>query len=210
MKTNRSTHQALILICFCLFAACHHQHHDQYKRFSITYYRHGQLWSGILKEPAMVQSYPCTGRVSFDSAGSINHFTLSRDHEILGHMIPEYSIVDIYDKDMAISLSRPTEIQGYLVPGGKYIYTPFSLDKSGNLIFFIPEENMVIDGIPCMGQRVVRLYPDGELWVCFLSREFEINGTLYPSGIQLLFDENGKAQEYSYELYEVIRKDLNL
>ena len=183
MKSSWLNLKIVLCICSILYAACHHQRHDQYKRFSVTYYRHGQLWSGILKEPAMVQSYPCAGRVSFDSAGRINHFTLSRDYKILGHMIPESSTVNIYENTVSVLLSRTTEIQGYLIPGGEYIFSPFNLDHHGHLIFFIPEEDIVINGIPCMGMRVVRLYPDGKLWVCFLSGDREIDGVLYPGPV---------------------------
>ena len=210
MKAIRYILQILILVCCCLLTGCHHQKNDLYKRFSITYYKHGQLWSGILKEPTIVQSYPCIGRVRFDSAGMINHFRLSQDYEIRGHNIPENSIVEIYGRIMFINLFRPTEIQGYLIPGGEYINIPFRLDQNGNLIAFRPDQDIVIGGIPCMRLREVQLYPDGKLWVCFLAGEIEREGTIYPQGTMMLFDKKGTAQEYSYELYDEIRKDLGL
>lgn len=200
----------LLALSCCLMISCHHPANDLYKRFSLTYYRDGQLWSGILKEPATIQSYPCAGRVRFDSTGRINHFRLSRDFEIRGHRIPENSIVEVYGNIMQIVLPRPVEIQGYLIPGSEYINTAFSLDQHGHLIFFIPEEDIEVNGVPCMGMRNVQLYPDGRLWVCFLARDFESDGVMYPQGTYVLFDEKGMMQEFSGELYDEIRKNLGL
>lgn len=211
MKAGRNLIVILAALSCCFLVSCHHVSNDLYKRFSLTYYRNGRLWSGILKEPATIQSYPCVGRVSFDSTGRINHFRLSRDFRIRGHEIPENSIVDDYGKIMQILLPHSVEIQGYMIPGGEYVYTPFTLDRYGNLIFFLPEEDIEVNGIPCMGgYRTVQLYPDGRLWVCTLARDMESNGIVYPQETQVLFDEYGTMQEYSFELYNQIREDLDL
>jgi hypothetical protein len=210
MKAMRPFFQVLVALSCYLMISCHHPDTDLYKWFSLTYYRHGQLWSGILKEPMTVQSYPCIGRVRFDSAGRINHFRLSRDFGIRGHMIPENSIVEVYGNIMQIVPSRPVEIQDYLIPGSEYINNFFTLDQHGHLIQFFPEEDIEVNGILCMGLRNVQMYPDGRLWVCFLAKDIKADGVIYPEGTYVLFDENGNLQEFSGELYEEIRKGLGL
>lgn len=210
MKSKRSLLQIMPFVCCLLVAACHLKQDTQYKLFSKTYYKHGQLWSGILKEPMMVQSYPCTGRVIFDSAGFVYEFILSKDHNIHGHLLPQYSIINIEGNTKRVNSSEPLDIQGYHIAGGTLIFTSFTIDTSGNLISFFTEDDIEIDGIPCRGMRGIQLYPDGRLWVCFLSGEYESGGTIYPPDTYLLIDENGKVQEYSHELYMDIRKRLGL
>lgn len=210
MKYKKTLFQVMIIAGSVLAAACHVKEDTQYKLFSKTFYRHGQLWSGILKEPMMVQSYPCTGRVIFDSAGFVYEFILSKDYNIHGHLIPEKSIINVYEKTKSVFLSEPTDIQGYLIPGGKYVFQSFTMDTAGHMISFFPEDDLEIDGIPCRGLRNIQLYPDGRLWVCTLSREYESGDTIYPPDTYLLIDESGKAQEYSHELYLDIRKRLDL
>jgi hypothetical protein len=210
MKYKTSHLQVIIIVGCFLFSACHLKQDPEYRLFSKTYYRHGQLWSGILKQPAVVQSYPCTGRVAFDSAGRINEFILSEDHEMHGHILPRNSIVNIYWNTENVILPEPMDIQGYHVAGGKYAYLSFIMDTFGNMIMFIPEDDVEINGILCRGQNSIELYPDGRLWVCTLAREYESNGTHFPPDTRLLIDRSGKAQEYSWELYTSIRRQLGL
>lgn len=208
MKYNKRFLQVLAVLGCMVFSSCHVKENNQYKLFSKTYYRHGQLRSGVLKEPMVVQSYPCTYRVGFDSAGRINEFVLSKDYEIHGHMLPKNSIIIINRNTKRVILSEPMRIQGYPVQGGKYAYLSFIMDASGNVIEFISEEDVEIDGILCRGQSSVELYPNGSLWVCTLAREYESGGTIFPVNTRLLIDRSGKAQEYSFEIYQKIREQL--
>jgi len=161
--------------------------------------------SRILKEPEVIQSYPCKGKVRFDNNGDILMFTLSRDHEVRGNLVPANSSVEVREKELLIYLSEPTVIQGNLVRERKHTNDHCTLDEHGNLVFFVPENDISIDGIPCKGQEDVWLYPGGRLFMCHLADNHENNGNVFNSGDFVMIDDTGIMQLHTWEKFNEIR-----
>ena len=102
------------------------------------------------------------------------------------------------------ALAKAIEVQGYLIRERKHTNDHFSIDENGNLLFFAPQNDIEIDGIPCRGQKDVQLFQDGELMRCYLSKSFEINGVIYKNDSHLLFDEQGNVEIFNMSLFNKI------
>jgi hypothetical protein len=179
-----------------------------YSKLFKSYYNNGQLKSGKLKKPKMVQDYPCTGKVAFNEKGYISEFTLSKDHKINGIMVPAGSRIEIQINQKKIYFSKDTEVNGFWVKAGSGNNGYCIISDEGKLLYFIPKENIVIDKIPCKAEEETRLFPDGKIWVCTLSENVEVNSQQFTVGTTLLFDEHGMAKIYSDELFQKMRRRL--
>ena len=160
----------------------------------------------VLNEPEIVQSYPCKDKVHFDQSENISMFTLSQDFEIRGNTIPENSTIEIQGKEMLIYLSKPTEIKGYLVRKRKHTNDHCTLDEQGNLIFFVPVNDITIDKIPCMGQKDIWLYPSGKLFMCHLADDFDHSNNNFKKGQFVLIDDQGIMCNHTWSKFHDIRK----
>jgi len=136
-----------------------------------------------LKEPKVIQSYPCEGRIRVNPEGIIYGFTLSEDHVINGTLIPKGSWYHRYeDSSYMIHLTKDITIQGYPVYHKETAFFKennvlFHID--GTILEFYLANNMLIDGIPCNGGKknsFISLYYSTDLRSCNLSENIEING----------------------------------
>ena len=187
---TRKTNTTIILFTafFCILSSC---------------FRNSNIKK--LKQPEFIQSYPCKGTVHFDKSGNLTLFTLSQDHEVRGVEIPNNSIIEIQGNEMLIYLSQPTTIQGKLVRERKHTNDHCTLDKAGNLIFFVPENDIVIDSVFCKRQKDVWLYPSGRLFMCHLAGDLQHSGTNFLKDDFVLINEKGIMQEHSWKKFNEIR-----
>jgi len=183
------------------------------KRGQVVFHENGKLYKFCLAESSVIQSYPCKEEVLLDTLGILVWFELAEDHIVDGHLIPEGSAIeiDVRNNKKHINLSRDTEIQGYLVRTkiGFLNSIPVTIANNGSLLGFYMVNETEIDGIPCRN-GLISLYPDGHLFICNLSKDFEIDGRLFIKGTHMIFEENGKAHEFSHSLNTAIRNRLNL
>jgi hypothetical protein len=180
-----------------------------------------RLYDYLVKEIVEINNIPCKGNVTLDTLGNLYGFVFGRDYPINGTLLPtgsRYETIlgsDAKMKGYMITLSEECEVQGYLVRHKGSFLEDYHIDfyNDGSLRYFKPVTNIKIGGIPCKGGRTnsdISLYPDGSLWVCYLSDNFEIEGKNRHEGSQLIFDESGKVHEYSKKLYLEIMKRLNI
>lgn len=198
---------------------------DEYKSVESYVLKHrpelGTFYVYNFEEPKIIQSYPCKGRFTVDSKGEIDSFTLSEDHELNGTILPESTLYTAMYNEANKKcgyLIRPTKdimIQGYLVRHRGTLLNDYTTQfyNDGKLRSFLPVDNIEIDGIPCKGggrKSDTWLYPDGSLWICYLSKDFEIDGKLFQKESRLFFDENGKAFEYLKHLHVEMMNRLKI
>jgi len=202
----------LFTINFVLFAFlisfCFAQDEGDYGKLFKSYYKNGQLKSGKLKKPKVVQDYPCKGKVSFKENGYIHEFTLSKDHKINGVIIPAESRIEIQIDQKLIYLSKDTEIKGLLIQQTTGKDDFLLITDKGKLQEFTPKNNVEIENVPCKGSNKIYLYPDGKLWACTLSADHEINGKTYTEGTSILIDEKGNAEIFTEALLLKMRRRL--
>ena len=141
----------------------------------------GTFYYYYLKEPKVIQSYPCKDRFRVNSDGVIYGFTLSEDHVINGTLIPEGSSYSRYEDNYLIHLSKDIEIQGFPVyhkETGLFKENNVRFHHDGTMLGFFLANEMTIDGIPCNGGKkncYVELYHSGDLRSCILSENMEID-----------------------------------
>lgn len=183
------------------------------KRGQVVFYENGKLFRFCLAEPMIIQSYPCKEEVILDTLGKLGRFMLAKDHIIASHLIPAESeiVIDFEKRKKHIYISRDTEIQGYLVRTkiGLFGGIPVTIGNDGSLFLFYMVNETDIDGIPC-SNGLISLFPDGKLLTCNLSKDFEIDDRLFLKGTHMIFEENGKAHEFSQSLNSAILRRLNL
>ena len=141
-----------------------------------------------------------------NSAQNPFFYKLAKDSIIDNVFIPANSQVEQQGVVKLIYPSKAVEVQGYLIRERKHTNDHFSIDENGNLLFFAPQNDIEIDGIPCRGQKDVQLFQDGELMRCYLSKSFEINGVIYKNDSHLLFDEQGNVEIFNMSLFNKIRE----
>ena len=159
----------------------------------------------ILKEPEVIQSYPCKGKVHFDKNGNLVMFTLSRDHEVRGNELPANSTVEVQGNELLIYLSKQTALQEKMVRKRKHTNDHCTLDLDGNLIFFVPENDIIIDGVLCKSQNDVWLYPLGGLFMCHLAEDLQHSGSSFLKEDFVLIDEKGIMQKHSWKKFNEIK-----
>jgi len=156
----------------------------------------------FIKEPEVVQSWPCQKRYTVNKEGRLMMFYLSEDYIINGDLIPAGTKIRLYSLNSPLSygLTRETEIQGYLVStekplSGLGIHVSFY--ENGNIEWFRPENEITINGIPCKAQKCVRVYSDGLLHVCTLLKDFQYEGITYKEGTVLILNKERKPSKIS-------------
>lgn len=125
--------------------------------------------------------------------------------EVRGVLIPKGSSLETQGDELLVYLSKATEIQGYLVRKRKHTNDHCTLDKNGKLIFFVPQDNLSIDSIPCRGQEDVWLYPNGKLFMCHLACNIEHSNQIYREGEFVMIDENGVMKKHSWREFNRIK-----
>ncbi|WP_340113721.1 hypothetical protein [Maribellus mangrovi] len=121
--------------------------------------------------------------------------------EVRGVKIPKKSRLEHQGQELLIYLSEPTEIKGYLVRKRKHTNDHCTLDEHGNLIFFVPQNDLIIEGVPCKGQSDIWLYPGGKLYSCHLSKNFEHSGQTFSKHQHIMIDENSIMQTFNLDLF---------
>lgn len=135
-----------------------------------------------------------------------NQKKLIENNLIRGIKIPEGSRIEAQGDELMIYLSESTEIQGYLVRKRKHANDHCTIDKNGNLIFFVPQNDLSIDSIPCKGQEDVWLYPNGDLFMCHLANNLEHSGNIFPKGEFVMIDEKGFMKKHSWSEFNRIKE----
>ena len=180
-----------------------------------------RLYDYLMKETEEINNIPCIGNITIDTLGVLYGFIFGQEYELNGTTIPagsSYETIlgsDAERKGYMITLSEVCKIQGYLVRHKGSFLEDYHVDfyYDGSLRYFKPVNDIGIDNIPCGGGKKnsdISLYPDGSLWTCYLAEDFEIEGKYFQEGSQIIFDEDGKAFEYSKELYLEIMKRLRI
>ena len=179
-----------------------------------------RLYDYLVKETEEINNIPCIGNITVDTLGFLYGFIFGQDYELNGSTIPAGSRYETHlgsDAERSgymITLSETCKVQGYLVRHKGSFLEEYHINfyNDGRLQGFKPVEDIEIDGIPCgVGKKNnISLYPDGSLWTCYLAEDFEIEGKYFQEGSQIIFDEGGKAFEYSRELNLEIMKRLRI
>lgn len=155
-----------------------------------------------LKDPQVINGYPVKDGIQMAYDGTKMLFVLAEDYIINDDLIPADSRLRMYSKGkpLAYDLSQSTWIQGYHV-GTEKIYGNGSsiefYEHNGHIKWFMPETNNIINRIPCLANKSIKLYSSGEVHVCTLSEELEYKGKTYPVNSILLFDVNGNVNQVS-------------
>lgn len=169
-----------------------------------------RLYDYDLQNIEEIHGVPCIHRLTLDSLGNLYGFILAKEYQLNGNIIPAGSRYETRLGRSAqrigymIYLSEPCEIQGYYVrneAGMEDYKVDFYSD--GGLKEFKVYEDVMIGQIPCKGDKEhgITLYPDGKAWVCYLSKDTNINGARFSKGSHVIFDTSGNAFEYSLELH---------
>lgn len=180
-----------------------------------------RLYDYLVKKTEEINNIPCIGKITVDTLGFLYRFIFGQEYELNGTTIPAGSRYetnlgsDAERKGYMITLSEACKIQGYQVrhKGSPLEVYHINFYNDGSLLGFKPVDDIEIDGIPCGGGKKnndISLYPDSSLWTCYLAEDLEIEGKYFQEGSQIIFDEGGKAFEYSRELYLEIRKRLRI
>ena len=112
-----------------------------------------------------------------------------------------------------IYLSEDCEIQGYHVRNKAGIDACIvGFYQNGSMRNFASYEDIEINSIPVRGGKnyCISLYPNGRIWMGYLSRNIEIDGQSFTEGHRVLCDTTGKVFEYSLNLQIKIMKELNI
>ncbi|MBT8276820.1 MAG: hypothetical protein KJO39_11790 [Bacteroidia bacterium] len=160
-----------------------------------------------------INGYPCKkGKVTFYENDSLMNFVLYEDFVINNDMIPADSDITMYwnGKPEFIYLSKETEIQGYIPTAKRIAYWHVSFYNNGKLHLFSLKDDTHIAGVPCQKGDDLRLFPNGDLWECTLSEDFEIEGKKFSSGAHLIFDEKGQVYNFSLSRYNEIKDRLKI
>jgi len=143
------------------------------------------------KEPMVIQGVPCKD-FTLNGNGKLITYTLSRDHELNGTVLPKgtsYQACDWGEEgktDYLLTLPEITEIQGYQVLNKQAQgYHHVDLYKDGKLKLFVSAVDVEIDGIFCKGgKKKLPIFLDnsGNLIGCVLAKDITVGGKLHSVG----------------------------
>ncbi|MFC2115157.1 tetratricopeptide repeat protein [Bacteroidota bacterium] len=208
----------IIILMFsgaCVMSACKTGNDESMRE--INFYEHrkyGKLRIVYLKKPGMIQSWPCKqGKVRFYDNGKLLSFTLSEDHLKNDGLIPEGSSITLYRNGNPefIRLASDTRIQGQRILGNKRfsdLLTGFY--GEGGLKQYRAVADTIIEGIPCSNQSEMVLYPDGQLMVCQLSKDFTQGKNFFPAGSKVVIIESRNIYDYSQDIHSSIQSRLKM
>ena len=167
----------------------------------IRFRNDGKFTQGYLKHETVIDGYPCHKNVTFDKNGKVKIFILSKEFTVAGNKFnKETQIIIRSNKDYLIHCLYNPVVQGYHIKRENYKRlffmgsTNFQLYSNGQLKYFIPVDNIEIQGVWCKPSAVrggVRLYENGHLKECTSSKEQIINGKLVGKNLKLKFAEDG-------------------
>ena len=177
-------------------------------------YKYFRVTVKYLKEPAILQGYPCMrGKVRFHFNDSLLSFRSSADIRLDGGIIPAGSRIYLYNNGRPenVWLSGDTEIQGYTIASRKGMKgNLLGFYTGGELRKFRPVTDLEIDGIHCSHKEYIELYPDGRLMCCQVARDVHEMDQYFPAGTRILKDENGHTHPYSFPIHEATVKLMNI
>ena len=157
--------------------------------------------NGVLEEPTVIQGFPCHGKIILDKDGILKQFRLAEDAEVAGNKFKKNTFIAIRrDKSYHIACPYRPNVQGYEIRRTPYrspFYigsTNFQLYPNGRLSYFLPVDDIEIDGVRCRPSATrggVHLYENGKLKECTSAGEQTIQGKKVYKNYELKFDENG-------------------
>ncbi len=154
----------------------------------------------VLKNNSVIDGFPCsTENVTLSKDWKLKSFVLGDDFVMSGNTIPKGTFIRVYKDRLLCMFPEDVTIQSYRCRGdydkmGTEGYQA-SLYTSGRLRYFYPVDDVMIDNVFCKSSPFagVRLYENGKLKKCKLSKDQTISGVKYKRNTNLNFDENGNV-----------------
>jgi len=176
----------------------HGIHFDKLKTEELRMQPGTTIITGQLAENSEIEGFPCArGFIVFHDNWALREFKLSRSHPWQDFVLPAATWVfpDRNGNILTCVFPNDVEIQGHLCRGGRGGVTGIqtSFHKNGILSSYFSREDVVVNGIPCLGSvfHPIRLHKNGQLQSCTLSRAVVIEDQELLKNTTVSFDITG-------------------
>lgn len=146
---------------------------------------------------------------------ALNEVRLDRSRIIGGHSFIAGDTLTFLERNLfQAKLITPRRLAGIHWTGDVTFYLPHEVGSEVASLGYAPIQsgvltmNQVIDGVPCMGGGAAGLSADAvpTLMSCYLSREFEIGGIVWPAHTSYKDDQSGigaRLELYQWLSFEI-------
>lgn len=162
---------------------------------TVLYHDNGVIRKCKLKEPTMVQGFPCKRWIRFYQNGRLEQFEILEPITLQDIDIPAKSTVFLY-RDGSLKktwFSDSMTIQGVPCKGARLGKVTTAFHDNGILQWCFLTEPKTIQGIPCKAglTDIVGFHPNGMLKTCTVEKQTTVQGHIYTRGMKIYLDESG-------------------
>lgn len=162
---------------------------------TVLYHDNGVIRKCKLKEPTVIQGYPCERWVRFYQNGGLEQFEILESVTLQDIDIPAKSTIFLY-RDGSLKktwFSDSMRVQGIPCKGAQLGKVTTAFHDNGALQWCFLTEPTTIQGIPCKASLtdIVGFHPNGMLKTCTVEHQITVQGNIYTRGMKIYLDDSG-------------------